>query len=170
MRKGGKDPDPEPDPYLWLMDPIRIQEAQKHADTADPDPVRIRIPNTARKDVQAPSLWPSSREHDISYFLPLFFGDHFWSAWILMRIYWPNWIRMQSGSDGKLVQNKSNFKTSCPKMPCVPLFKLQIFRRFIPVFERHGSDKFQITLFYLTASVCGGRRFLTTGDSVNIML
>jgi hypothetical protein len=34
MRKG-KYPDPEPDPYLRLLDP-RI--AQKHADPGDPDP------------------------------------------------------------------------------------------------------------------------------------
>ncbi len=35
MRKGK---DPEPDPILWLMDPNRIQDVQKHADPAEPDP------------------------------------------------------------------------------------------------------------------------------------
>ncbi len=33
----GSRPDPEPDPYLWLMDPDRIQEAQKHVDPVDPE-------------------------------------------------------------------------------------------------------------------------------------
>ncbi len=28
----------DPDPYLWLMDRIRIREAQKHVDPVDPDP------------------------------------------------------------------------------------------------------------------------------------
>ncbi len=28
----------DPDPYLWLADPDRIQEAQKHMDPMDPDP------------------------------------------------------------------------------------------------------------------------------------
>ncbi len=37
MRKG-EDPGPEPDPYICLMAPIRIREAQKHADPADPEP------------------------------------------------------------------------------------------------------------------------------------
>jgi hypothetical protein len=35
MRKE-KDPEPDTDPHLWLMDPDR--EAQKHTDPADPDP------------------------------------------------------------------------------------------------------------------------------------
>ncbi len=38
MRKG-KDREPDPDSYLWLMDQIWIREVQKHADPADADPV-----------------------------------------------------------------------------------------------------------------------------------
>jgi hypothetical protein len=33
----GKDPEPDPDPYLWLMGPD--PGGQKHADPVDPDPV-----------------------------------------------------------------------------------------------------------------------------------
>ncbi len=34
----GSAPDPDPDPYLWQMDPDLIREAQKHVDPVDPDP------------------------------------------------------------------------------------------------------------------------------------
>ncbi len=42
MRKG-KDPELDPNPYLWLMDQIRIQEAQKNMRILR---IRIKIPNS----------------------------------------------------------------------------------------------------------------------------
>jgi hypothetical protein len=45
MRKG-KDPEPDPVPYLW----IRIWEAEKHEDPADPDPVLDPDPQHCKED------------------------------------------------------------------------------------------------------------------------